>query len=105
MPPRHRRIPSSQKVWLWVGLGALAVSLLLTADWIRMHGERLNEVNNLREEIIRTEREINDRKETLIELESQNETMEILARRELGLIKPGEVEFRFLPSTSPASPQ
>jgi len=95
----HRRV-SDKILFSAIGLAAITFGILLTSDWVRNYRLRYSEVENIRNEVKLVEEEILFKERVLEGLDNDEEAMEMLARRNLGLIKPGEVEFRFIPSTT-----
>lgn len=84
--------------WVLVGLGVLAILVGNRGFWTMVrHRRELSrlerQLQELRQESKRLDREI-----ALAERDPAY--IERVARRELGLIRPGEIEYRFLPATA-----
>ena len=93
-------IPQSRN-WPWfvLGIGILLISFFaLSEKDIRSYQMRKEEVKHFKQEISNLDQDVLHKRELLHRLKSNDEALEILARKELGLMRPGEIEFRFVPS-------
>lgn len=87
---------------LWILVVALGVSVLISGGAIRRYWTRLQEFNRLEDrcaEMRHRVREIGARRDRA---EHDEVFIETAARRELGLVGPDEIEFRFIKSTASA---
>lgn len=87
---------------LWILAVALAFSVFISGGAVRRYWTRRQELNRLedrRAEMRHRVREIEARRERA---ENDDAYIETVARRELGLVGPDEIEFRFMKSTSTA---
>lgn len=89
---------------LWILAAALAVSVFISGGAVRRYWMRRQELNRLedrRTEMRHRVREVEARRERA---EHDDAYIETVARRELGLVGPDEIEFRFVKSTTSADP-
>ena len=87
--------------WKWLIIGLCALGLFLSSEGTRSYWKRKRYLKELqtRLENLRT-----SNKNLALEVErfkSDPRAIEQVARRELGLIQPGEIEYRFVVQESP----
>lgn len=70
---------------------------MLGGRGLQSAGRHWWELRKVRREAARLEREGADLSRTLKKLKTDDSHLERVARKELGLMKPGEVEYRFPP--------
>lgn len=80
---------------LWLGLLGVAVTLAVAGEGVRAYWNQRREWNRLAARRVEAQRRLAARQAQLALAEGNDEYIEILARRELGLLRPGEIEFRF----------
>jgi cell division protein FtsB len=85
---------------LWVLVGALGVSVLISSGAIRRYGSRYMELNRLEDRRDEMRRKVDLLEARRVRAEHDEEFIETAARRELGLLAPDEIEFRFVATTS-----
>lgn len=93
-------------LWLRANWARLALSLGALAVFFGNAGFRSlvsnwRELRRLQGELVRLERQEKDLESELKSLRGGDGSMERLARRELGYIKKGEIEYRFPPPEKP----
>ena len=83
---------------LWILFFIIIVIILFANGGIRHYREKRYELKNLNRQTVSLERELKNKK-SLLKLSKTDDTfLEMMARRELGLMRQEEIEFRFLPS-------
>lgn len=86
----------SKRTWIIVG-GALALVLsFLFSDGVRHTLSRRQAIKDAEKELDRLSQEAESTREKINQLESNPKAYEHLVRKELGYMKPGEKEARFL---------
>lgn len=88
---------------LWVLVGALGVSVLISGGAIRRYGSRYMELNRLEDRRAEMRRKVRLLEARRARAEHDEEFIETAARRELGLLASGEIEFRFVAPASSAT--
>lgn len=89
--PTHNR-----KVIYWT-LGLVAVGFLAANRAMREVFSRRREIQRFRAEVVELKKENEILKRDLYYLENNPRALESLARRDLGMIRPGETLYRFIP--------
>ncbi|HEY7069463.1 MAG TPA: septum formation initiator family protein [Acidimicrobiales bacterium] len=97
---RQRRLAQLRRVGMRVGSFTLAAMLIYAVFPVRTYLNQRAATERAREQIEVLSRE-NDRLEDRAEDLRDPETIEELARRELGLVKPGEESYGILPAPPP----
>jgi cell division protein FtsB len=97
---RQRRLAQLRRVGMRVGSFTLAAMLIYAVFPVRTYLNQRAATERAREQIEVLSRE-NDRLESRAEDLRDPETIEELARRELGLVKPGEESYGILPAPPP----
>lgn len=89
---------------LWILLGALGVSALISGGAIRLYWWRNRELTELEQRRMEVRSRVRSLEARRARAEGDTEFIETVARRELGLIGKDEIEFRFVDngSTAPA---
>lgn len=85
---------------LWILAGALVVSVLISGGAVRRYWVRRQELIRLQERSSETQRRVRLLVARRVRAEQDETFIETAARRELGLVGPNEIEFRFVKSTS-----
>lgn len=83
--------------WILAGVGMLAVLIGNRGFWTMV--ERHREIARLERQFRELRQESKRLAQEIVQAEGDPAYLERIARRELGLIRPGEVEYRFLPPT------
>jgi cell division protein FtsB len=97
---RQRRLARLRRVGMRVGSFTLAAMLIYAVFPVRTYLNQRAATDRARDQIEVLSRE-NDRLENRAEDLRDPETIEELARRELGLVKPGEESYGILPAPPP----
>jgi cell division protein FtsB len=97
---RQRRLARLRRVGMRVGSFTLAAMLIYAVFPVRTYLNQRAATERARDQIEVLSRE-NDRLENRAEDLRDPETIEELARRELGLVKPGEESYGILPAPPP----
>lgn len=90
---------------LWVLAGALFVSVLISGGAVRRYWSRRQELNRLEDRLTALRQRVREVEARRNRAEHDEAFIETAARRELGLVRPDEIEFRFVnrASTSPVN--
>jgi cell division protein FtsB len=97
---RQRRLARLRRVGMRVGSFTLAAMLIYAVFPVRTYLNQRAATDRARDQIEVLSRE-NDRLQNRAEDLRDPETIEELARRELGLVKPGEESYGLLPAPPP----
>jgi cell division protein FtsB len=97
---RQRRLARLRRVGMRVGSFTLAAMLIYAVFPVRTYLNQRAATDRARDQIEVLSRE-NDRLENRAEDLRDPETIEELARRDLGLVKPGEESYGLLPAPPP----
>ncbi len=85
---------------LWVLVGALVVSVFVSGGAVRRHWVRHQELVRLEERRSEMGRRVRTLEARRARAENDEAFIETVARRELGLVGPDEIEFRFVNAVS-----
>lgn len=86
-----------RKDWLWtLGAAAVLAVLFLNRGMRRLVAHAL-ELARLERQVQSLEKEERDLRSSIAAAGSDDRALERAARRELGYVKPGEIEYRFPP--------
>ncbi|MBL8024428.1 MAG: septum formation initiator family protein [Elusimicrobia bacterium] len=88
---------------LWILLGAIAVSALISGGAIRLYWWRSQELKDLERRRVDSQVRVRSLEARRLRAEQDAEFIETVARRELGLIGKNEIEYRFVSPTSTAA--
>ena len=86
---------------LWVSVIIVVIIILITNGGIRHYRKKRRELKKLKEQVSNLKSEFNFKKDLLSTIKKDPSQLELLAREKLGLIKPGEVEYRFITEPAP----
>jgi cell division protein FtsB len=81
--------------WRWA-LALAALGLLLSSDAVRTYWKRKVTLGRLEKSLSELRRKNQALEDEVRRLKTDPRLMERHARRELGLIQPGEIEYRFI---------
>ncbi|MBL0057949.1 MAG: septum formation initiator family protein [Elusimicrobia bacterium] len=88
----------------WVLGGVLVLSVLVCGGAVRHYWLRREDLQRLEDRLAESRRRMRSLEARLARAENDEEFIELAARRELGLLRPGEIEFRFVDDASGAPP-
>jgi cell division protein FtsB len=80
---------------VWGGILGVGVSLAIAGEGVRAYWTQRREWTRLQARRLEVQHRLAEREARLALAEGNEDYIEILARRELGLLRPGEIEFRF----------
>ncbi len=79
-----------------MALAALAAAVLISGDSVRHYFSRRRELTRMETQAVESRRRVAALEARLAQAETDPSFIETAARRELGLIREGEIEFRFV---------
>ena len=88
--------------WKWIVAVAAVTGFFLSSDGVRNFWQRKHHLQKLEEKLEQMRRENTNLASEIHRIKTDPRVMEQYARRELGLIQPGEIEYRFM-AQHPAS--
>ncbi|MBI5598028.1 MAG: septum formation initiator family protein [Elusimicrobia bacterium] len=92
-----RRAPGPRARWLWAGAGVLAALALLGNSGVRSMVSSWWTLRGLRKDLSAARKEEDLLKGRIAAAKGDDRALERAARTELGLQRPGEIEYRFPP--------
>lgn len=95
--------PDQQRKLLWIAGAVLVAAILLGNQGFRQMISSGRQVTRLKTDLAKVQNDHIVLSKELTLLAHDMSYLERLARKELGLIQPGEIEFRFVPESSPPS--
>jgi cell division protein FtsB len=87
---------------LWILAAALAISVFISGGAVRRYWIRRQELNRLEDRRTEMRHRVHEMEARRERAEHDEAYIETVARRELGLVGPNEIEFRFMKSTASA---
>ena len=87
--------------WKWILLGLFILGLFLSSEGSRSYWKRKRHLKELQAKLELARAENKSLALEIQRLENDPRAIEQIARRDLGMIQPGEIEYRFV-SESPA---
>ncbi|HRY29987.1 MAG TPA: septum formation initiator family protein [Elusimicrobiota bacterium] len=95
--------PFFRRHFVWIILGVVLLGWLLSSGGIRNYFLRLREYRRLDARRRETKQRVAEKQVRLNKAMKDESFLELEARRHLGLVRPDEIEYRFVASTG-ASP-
>lgn len=92
-----RRPRGLRSRWIWAGAGVLAAVVLLGNSGVRSLVSSWWSLRGLRKDLASARREEEVLKGRIAAAKGDDRALERAARNELGLQRPGEIEYRFPP--------
>ncbi len=86
--------------WKFYLLAFAGVMLFVTSQWSRFYWQKKRELKELRAELEQLKQSNTMLAAEVERLKTDPRAIEQVARRELGLIQPGEIEYRFMAKKS-----
>ena len=87
--------------WKWIVLGLLVLGLFLSSEGSRSYWKRKRHLKELQAKLEQARAENKSLAQEVQRLETDPRAIEQIARRVLGMIQPGEIEYRFVSENSP----
>ena len=91
------------KFWRWVIVAAAAAGIFLASKGNRTYWQRKSHLRDLEKELVEIRVSSKNLSQEIRRLKTDPRALEQAARRELGLIQPGEIEYRFVMQKSSVS--
>lgn len=85
---------------VWILLGLLLAGAFLSSEGSRSFWKRKRHLKHLEQKLSELKIENDNLAQEIERLKSDPRAIERIARSELGLLKPGEIEYRFLTTPS-----
>lgn len=85
-----------QSIWKWILIVSCAIGLLFSSKWTRSYWQQKRYLNNLQKKLDQVRLNNKNLTAEIHRLQTDPHAIEQIARRELGLIQPGEIEYRFV---------
>jgi cell division protein FtsB len=90
--------------WVWIIIGVVVFGWLLSSQGLRNYFVNRREYRQLDLRLRDTRKRLAEKQLRLSRAQKDDAFLEMEARRQLGLVKPDEIEFRFMSSTDAAHP-
>ncbi len=90
------------KRFFWFFLPAAVLGALASSEGVRGYFRRRHELSRLNAQWAQTQRRVAEKRRQMERAQKDDVFLEGEARRQLGLVRPGEIEFRFVPSSAAA---
>ena len=82
--------------WVWWAVGFLLLSVAVSGGAVRNFWNRRRELRRLEDRLAESRRRVGELEARRDRAEGDPAYIEMAARRELGLVAPDEIEFRFV---------
>ena len=82
--------------WKWIGLGILALGFFLSSKGTRSYWKRKRSLRELEKKLEQARETNRNLTLEIHRLQTDPRAIEQIARRDLGLLQPGEIEYRFI---------
>jgi cell division protein FtsB len=94
----------ARRPWFWFSAGLVFLGAVMTGGAVKDYAIRYREQSRLSRQLEETRKRMAEKTLRLARAQSDDAFLELEARRNLGLVRPDEIEFRFIPGrTDPVS--
>ncbi len=85
-----------KRIWIWIGLAGLVAILILSSEGTRSYWKRKRALRELEKKLDKARATNKSLTLEIHRLQTDPRAIEQIARRDLGLLQPGEIEYRFV---------